>query len=229
MTRHALGLGFNDAVVFITGGNAREPVPRNLLAPKPSATGREKTTADALALWSASVNPRGTIVEHYLGGLRLELGDDVAGQVLRWNTRIDAMVALFRNVVTGAPQAVSRTFLRPDGRKLGRKFLGPVGGAAIMLDGFQSVTQGLHVGEGVETCMSARALGLKPTWALGSKGAIAAFPVLGGIEALTILMEPDATDEANVCAERWSALGREAYLNRAVGAKDLNDILGGAG
>lgn len=38
---------------------------------------------------------------------------------------------LFRNILTNEPQAVSRTFLDVDGRKIKRKFLGHVGGAAI--------------------------------------------------------------------------------------------------
>src|SRR4051794_18444545 len=53
------------------------------------------------------------------------------------------------------------------------------------------VTIGLTVGEGVETCLSARQLGLRPAWALGSVRAIRTFPVLSGIEALTILEETD--------------------------------------
>jgi hypothetical protein len=49
--------------------------------------------------------------------------------------------------------------------------------------------------------------------------------VLDGIEALTILVEPDAEKEALACAARWDAAGREVFLNRAVGGKDLNDVL----
>jgi putative DNA primase/helicase len=65
--------------------------------------------------------------------------------------------------------------------------LGAAGGTAVKLDPDPCVTLGLVVGEGVETCLSARQLGLKPVWALGSVGAIRAVPVLSGIEALTIL------------------------------------------
>jgi putative DNA primase/helicase len=114
----------------------------------------------------------------------LALDDDVAGSVIRWNPRIGAMIALFRNVQTDEPQAVSRTSLDHEGRKLGRKFLGPVGGAAIKLDADEEVLSVLHIGEGVETCMAARQLGLRPAWALGSSGAIERFPVLSGIECL---------------------------------------------
>ena len=137
------------------------------------------------------------------------------------------MVALFRGIETGRPQAVSRTFLDAEGRKLERKFLGPVGGAAIMLDPFDSVTHGLHVGEGVETCMAARSLGLRPTWALGSAGAVATFPVLAGVQTLTILAEHDDASARAVyaCGARWHAAGHEVLVNRPNGGKDLNDAI----
>ena len=136
-----------------------------------------------------------------------------------------AMLALFRNIQTNEPQAVSRTFLDRTGRKLGRKFCGPVGGAAVKVEADENVTHGLHVGEGVETCLAARQLRLRPTWAVGSKGAIATFPVLPGIQTLTILAEPDAEKEIEACATRWHAASREVLINRAIGGKDLNDAI----
>jgi putative DNA primase/helicase len=121
----------------------------------------------------------------------------------------------------------SRTFLDPEARKPKRKFLGPVGGAAIKLDADGDVTSGLHIGEGVETCMAARQLGLKPVWVLGSAGAIGRFPLLNGIDALTVLAE---NDEANAVAvaqvgERWTAAGREVLIVRSVVDSDMNDAL----
>ncbi len=177
----------------------------------------------ALALWGASVDPRGTLAERYLNGRGLELDDDLAGAVLRWHPGISAMLALFRNIETDKPQSISRTFLDGDARKLGRKFLGPVGGGAIKLDADDAVLGGLHIGEGVETAMAARALGLRPTWALGSKGAIGAFPVLPAVDALTILAEPDAGREIEACAARWHSPGREVFINRSLVGKDLAD------
>ena len=56
---------------------------------------------------------------------------------------------------------------------------------AIKLDADENVEQGLHIGEGIETCLAGRQLDFKPCWALGSAGAIRGFPVLSGIEALT--------------------------------------------
>jgi len=134
---------------------------------------------------------------------------------------------LFRNIETNRPQAVSRTFLDRDGRKIERKFLGRVGGAAVKLDPDQNVLAGLHVGEGVETCLAARQLGLRPAWALGSAGAIAAFPVLSGVACLTLLAEHDdaSTRAVQACAARWLAAGREVIVNEPIGGKDLNDSI----
>ena len=125
----------------------RENRPQTPRSPAPPPPGDDDRTGPALALWRASV-PRAPLVERYLTARGLELGDDIAGEVLRWNARIGAMIGLFRNVETDEPQAVSRTYLDAEGRKLERKFLGPVGGAAIKLDDDSEVLGGLHVAEG---------------------------------------------------------------------------------
>ena len=171
-----------------------------------------------------SIGSETALIESYLRSRGLEPGDD-AGDVLRWNADIGTMIALFREIRTDEPRAVSRTFFDAEGRKIERKFLGPVGGAAIKLDADETVLGGLHIGEGVETCMAARQLGLRPTWTLGSKGAIGVFPVLSGVECLTILAEPDAEGEIEACAARWHAAGRGVLINRAIGCKDLNDAI----
>jgi hypothetical protein len=204
-----------------------EPPRRPIAGPAKAADDDAKRIADALSLWAAGVDPRGTMAERYLASRSLELGDDVAGAVLRWHSGIRAMLALFRSIKGDEPRAVSRRYLDPEGNKLGRKFLGPVGGAAIKLDTDENVLSGLHIGEGVETCMSARQLGMRPTWALGSAGAIAAFPVLSGVEYLTLLGENDDTSACVVetCATRWHAAGRAVLITRAVGGKDLNDAI----
>jgi putative DNA primase/helicase len=202
---------------------ARRPRPES----RPEDDDREEKIASALALWRGSADPRGTVVETYLRSRGLDLGDDIAGEVLRWNARLGAMIALFRNIETDAPQAIGRTYLNREGRKLNRKFLGPVAGAAVKLDADEDVLGGLHIGEGVETCMAARQMGFRPAWALGSAGAVGRFPVLDGIEALTILAE---NDEANAraaaqVAERWTGAGHEVLIVRSVEESDLNDAL----
>lgn len=189
---------------------------------------RAAKTAEAVIMWAHAIDPQYTSAEKYLNSRSLKLTDDLCNDVLRWRPFEGAMIALFRNIQTGAPQAVTRIYLDRDNRKTNRKFLGPVGGAAVMLDAFDEVTTGLHICEGVETGMAARQMGLKPTWALGSAGAIASFPVLNGIECLTILTERDDAGRRATfaCATRWRDAGRQVIIAEPVGeAKDFNDAL----
>jgi putative DNA primase/helicase len=194
--------------------------------PQPQHDNIEDRTTDALVLWYTSVDPRGTLAERYLASRGLEL-DDIAKRVIRWHAETKAMIALFRNIQSDETQAISRTFIDHAGRKISRKFLGPVAGGAIKFDGNDAVTAGLHIGEGIETCLAARQLGLRPTWAMGSCGAIAAFPVLPGIESLTVLAENDEASAKSVtaCATRWAEKGREVLINRATSGNDLNDAI----
>jgi len=195
--------------------------------PAPVESDNSARTRMALDIWRASVDPRSTIVEQYLKSRSLDLGDDIAGGVIRWHAGIGAMVALFRSIHTGEPQAISRTFIDREGKKLDRKFLGPTGGAAVMLDPFDSVLGGLHIGEGVETCLAGRHIGLKPAWALGSAGSIASFPVLGGVEALTLLREHDEANAkaSDACARQWIDAGRDVFDAWPNGGKDINDAI----
>ena len=190
-------------------------------------TTRRSSAAHARALWQESADPRRTPVEPYLKSRDLELGDDVAGKIIRWHPGVGAMLALFRNVITDEPQGISRTFLDREGRKIGRKFLGPVGGAAVKLDPDENVLDGLHIAEGIESGLAARRLGLRPTWALGSAGAISAFPVLSGIEALSLLREHDEANRkaSDACATRWLSAGCEVVNILPNRGKDANDAI----
>ena len=196
--------------------------------------------ACASALWpsgKSSQDPRGTIVERYLASRRLDLPDEVAANVLRFHPacpfgkdRLPCMVTLYRSIDKDVPVAIHRTALSANGQKIGRKMLGPVAGAAIKLDADAEVTMGLIVGEGIETTLTARQLGFRPAWALGSVGAIAAFAVLPGIEALTILAEAGkpSADAVQACGQRWSAVGREVIVVSPRMGADINDALRGA-
>jgi putative DNA primase/helicase len=195
-----------------------------------------------------SVLPLRTPTASYLWAARhLDLPPDVAGEVVRHHPRCPwkdeltnktfqthAVIAALRDVRTDELVGIVRTRLSLVeqegalvGAKVGRRALGAASGAAIKLDRDDTVTHGLAIAEGLETAMTARQLGLRPVWALGSKGQIAKFPVLSGIESLTILAEPDAEAEVRECAQRWHAAGREVLINRPIGGKDLNDALRG--
>jgi hypothetical protein len=202
--------------------------------PGPSAL--EKRLRRPRDIWNTAVSPIGTIVEVYLWRRHLDLEPDVAGPVLRYHPelpwkdkltgklfRTNAMVAALRDIQSNEVVGVHCTRLSPIGEKIERRFRGIFAGTAVKLDADDTVIGGLHIGEGIETCLTARQLGLRPTWAICSKDPIGEFPVLSGVECLTILAEPDAEAKVVECAQRWHAAGREVLINRAIGGKDLND------
>jgi hypothetical protein len=201
---------------------------------------QQDTTKAASDIWRDSVDPRGTVVERYLLAERgLSLPDELAGEVIRFNSalffegrRVPGMVALLRDVHTDEACGIMRTFFVEQGRKLMRKALGRAGNAAVKLDADANVTEGLHICEGVETGVAAMIAGYRPIWALGSAGAIGKFPVLGGIEALTILTEQnDGGANARAVAEvsqRWHDADREVLTIEMLIGNDLNDAWSGA-
>jgi hypothetical protein len=139
------------------------------------------------------------------------------------------MVALMRNPVTCEPCGVHITALDQNARKIGRKFRGVVG--AIMLSDSADVTTGLGITEGIENGLSVMRDEFRPVWALGSAGGISTFPVLGGIEYLSIWADHDdaGLDAARTCARRWSGAGREVSIRYPdPRGADWNDMIGGA-
>jgi hypothetical protein len=206
--------------------------PTRQIAP-PADTGER--TALALRLWNEAHDPRDTPASAYLASRGLTLGAGVAGDVIRFHPklkfegiRVGTMLALFRDVASNEPCGIHRTFLDGEGRKLDRKMLGRARCAAIKLDTDESVALGLHIGEGLETCLAARLAGFRPVWALGSANGIAAFPVLAGIDAITILGEVNDGGAnqraAQACAARWIEAGREAFIVTPLTGDDLNDV-----
>jgi hypothetical protein len=240
---HVDGVGFTDAVQTLAGNVERgiiKPVPITRPPPDPG----NKNGEIGLRLFFHEAGPiGGTIAERYLQERRklVELPDD---SVIRFHPscyfegeRHPSLLALCRDIVTNRPKAVMRTALRPDGTKIDRMGLGPIKGAAVKIDDDAHVTQGLTIGEGLESVLAARQLGFKPAWSLGSAGAIAAFPVLSGIEALTILVDNDPADmngrragqDATAkCWGRWSAAGCEVQaFTASIEGCDIADIIDG--
>ena len=192
-------------------------------------------SALALRLWKEAHDPRGTIVEGYLASRGLTLSEDIPGEVIRFHPTlrfdgelVGAMVALFRDITTNEPCGILRTFLDGAGHKRDRRMLGRTKNAAIKLDADENVPLGLIIGEGLETSLAARLAGFHPVWALGSASAIAAFPVLSGIEAVTVLGEVGDGGAnhraARACATRWIEGGREAFVVEPQVGSDLNDV-----
>ena len=156
-----------------------------------------------LTLWDqcSSILP-GTPAANYLhqrccivppGDLRWhpDLLDRISGY------RGPALVGLVADALTGEPINLHRTWLQPDGSGKAsidnprRLLKGHRSRGVIRLWPDEEITLGLVLGEGVETCLAAALESLTPVWATISAGNLAAFPVLPGIEALTILVDHD--------------------------------------
>jgi hypothetical protein len=227
--RAALGLGARER-------RRRQSSPRRsrpcTVAPESDAGYR---SALALRLWNEGRDPRGTVVADYLASRGLTLPDNTAGEVIRFHpalkfngASVAGMVALFRDIRTNAPCGIHRTFLDGAAARLDRKMLGRARDASIKVDADESVALGLHIGEGVETCLAALLAGFRPVWALGSATAIAAFPVLSGIEAITVLGEVGDGGAnhraAQACATRWINAGRGAFMVAPRIGGDMNDV-----
>jgi len=176
----------------------------------------------ALRIWRESVDPDGTLVERYLAhrGLALSPRIEEAIQHLRLcpfkGEKVPAMIALLRDIRTDEPCGIHRTPLLPDSsdrdRSRGKAMLGRSRGAAIKISPDDEVTLGLGLAEGIETAVAIIASGWCPVWAAASANGIAQFPVLDGIEELTIFADCDANGvgqrAARACAQRWHEAGR---------------------
>jgi hypothetical protein len=214
----------------------------------------ERRIASALEWWKNAEPIEGTIAERYLREDRgiMGLSPDVHG-VLRFHPRCifgqdennrpirhPCLIALFRDVVTNKPCGIHRIALTADCKKIDRMALGRKKGAAVKLWGDAEITCGLVAGEGVETVISAAlhvkhdGTCLQPVWALIDAGNLREFPVLHGIEHLTLLADNDAADErgrragqeaAEICGQRWADAGRgaELFLPNKEG-EDFNDV-----
>jgi putative DNA primase/helicase len=212
--------------------------------PAPPPRKRSDNSGLALALWAEARHPDGSPVEPYLASRGLALPPEAAGAALRWHpdcpfgqgTRVGCMVALVRNVVTDQPQAIHRTAIDRDGRKLehlgskGRMSLGPTGGGAVKLTPDEDVELHVGIGEGLESTLSLRTMrGCErlAVWCLLSSDNMKRLPVLGGIESLCVAVdhEPTGILAAREVAARWQAAGREVLLFAPrERSADLNDL-----
>jgi putative DNA primase/helicase len=198
----------------------------------------------ALRLWRQAFEPRGTLVEAYLRNRCLELPREAANEAIRFHpdcpfgpgsSARPAMVCLVRNIASNEPQGIHRTALAPDGTaikrdgKTLRMSLGSIDFGAIKLDPDEDVTIGLCIGEGVETCLSGRKMGLRPVWSAVNTSGVAKLPVLPGVDALHILKENDpngaSAKAVEACARWWYGAGRDVIIVEPDTAKDLNDEL----
>lgn len=209
-------------------------------APYARATAKERDYGDderrarqIRDLWAGTQPLTGTPAERYLKGRRIDCTppDDLRFHPAcpRERERAPAMVAAIRDISENWIIGVHRTFLKADGsgRDGEKMILGRARGGVIKLSDDADVTTGLGLSEGIETGLSLLSIGWRPIWAAISAGGITKFPVLSGVESLTLFADHDDAGEraSKECARRWIEAGREARIARPRKAgKDWNDV-----
>ncbi|MBU2801694.1 hypothetical protein HFV02_05375 [Acidithiobacillus caldus] len=195
-------------------------------------------------LWESCRPLAGTVAEQYLTARGCPLPPEDGD--LRFYPALEhpitkyrgpALVALVTDIVTRKPLTLHRTWIKADGKKApeatpSRLLLGRhrKAGGAIRLWPDDAVTMGLTIAEGIETALAA-AWASPPVWSLIDAGNLGQFPVLPGIEGLTIVADHDAAGlkAAKACSERWRAAGVDVQvIVPPRPGTDLADIAAGA-
>lgn len=212
---------------------------RSTAAPvRPAVSARHETLSDyGRELWGACRPPHGPALA-YLNARRCavppEDGDLRCHPALKHPSGYSgpALVALVTDTMTREPISLHRTWVNADGTKADvdppRLLLGGhrKQGGTIRVWPDESVTYGLGIAEGIETALTlahARA----PVWSLIDAGNLADFPILAGIECLTIAADHDDAGirAATACADRWALAGCDVRVVIPPRAKsDLNDV-----
>ena len=200
---------------------------------------KQKRTHQALTLWDGAGTFHGSLAETYLHKTR-SIGDWLdtfayLDQVFRFdpacpfgNERLPCLIALVRDIKSDNPIAIHRTALTKEAQKLDRMSLGPVGGGAIKISPNFDVHSGLMIGEGIETVLSASKLfQFKPVWSVIDAGNLKKFPVLSGIECVTVAVDndPAGRDAATECTRRLLEAEIEVITARTNKANDFNDVV----
>jgi Toprim domain len=204
---------------------------------------KKRRTDRALQIWDERTPFFGSPAEIYLKDTR-RIGDWLGAfvrldEVLGFHPacpfedkRLPCMVALVRNIKTDEPQAIHRTALtlEPQPDRIGRLSLGPTACGAIKLSPNDEVTTGLLIGEGIETALSAAVrLKFHPVWSVLSRSGLAKFPILSGIECLTVAVDNDESGDgqrdAATLVQRMVAGGVEVITTQPHLAKDFNDVV----
>ncbi len=222
------------------GGNGMREKVMVSVAPRPAIPSPEAVQRRefALSLWQEARQIGGTVAERYLVGRGIVLtADAFAAHALRFHpacpfrldsgetVRLPTMLGIMTNIETGEFQGVHRTALQADGNGKARvrgldeakKMLGSSKGACVRLSPDDAVTTGLAIAEGIETALAVIGnFGVSPVWATLSAGTMARFPILPGIECLSIFADNDASNTgsnaARDCSGRWTSAGRECVI-----------------
>jgi hypothetical protein len=209
----SLGAAIDVAKREFLGDLLSTPVRREAVPKIGKAEDDNARTAAAQRHWREAGPITGTLAERYFIEHRmLDVRLLDLDHALRWHAGIRAVVALMTDPVSGDPTGIHRTFLHAGGAKIDRKMLGRQG--VIRLSPDDAVTISLGITEGVEDGIAVLLSAWGPAWVATSAGAIARFPPLAGIEALTIFADADEAGQlaADTCVKRWLAQGRDARI-----------------
>ena len=245
MRTHACG--FREALQTLSANAGLEPV-RSSVPLAVSATAdrqdidaeRQRKIACASKLYREA-EPGGEMVQAYLASRRCAAS---IPNILRFHPscprrngtvveRLPAMLAPITDPITNQQVGTHCTFLRSDGRgKIAHGKAKIMWGSwgVIRLVPDEDVTLGLGLAEGIETALAImQRARWGAVWAAGCAGAMGKFPVLDGIECLTLF--PDMDDkgrgsiETQACADRWAAAGRGVQITFPPDGHDWDDAL----
>jgi hypothetical protein len=230
LVQHIDGVTFSGAIEILTGNElsrrrdnlgGHNMSHKNLPAPGGS---NDRSDADTILyvdrIWRSTVDLTPEAIS-YFAGRKIDIAAVPDHGGLRFHARCPwesgtkpCVIGRYTTAIGNEPRGIWR---RPiDGSK--PKAMGPTSGCVIRLWPDDAVELGLVIGEGVETVLAASSIQykgtlLQPAWATGSAGNMAKFPVLSGIDAITILVHNDANGAgeraAAECAKRWQEVGRE--------------------
>jgi putative DNA primase/helicase len=194
----------------------------------PTAPQPASRTADlARRIWQEAGPPDapGSLLPTYLASRGLTLPTDAplrfhpcAWRNADYGPPGPAMIAAMTVPASGEWSGVHVTYLAPSGagKAAGDRskiMLGNAGVIRLVPD--EEVSLGLGLAEGIETALAVmQRAGWLPVWAAGSAGLIRSFPMLPGIEALTVFADADGAGmgAARECCRRWADAGRDGVI-----------------
>ena len=178
--------------------------------------------AVAMEIWHDTQTIKGTLAEIYLHARSCVVSSEVMkANVLRHHPlcpfgqyRFPALIALITDAITGEPLGIHRTALRDDGsgkREMPdgsspKRMLGSAKRGVVRL-----YPVGPHLGsaEGVETALSAAQIFKTPVWAVLSANGMADFPIVTGVQSLTVFADHDTAgiSAARECRRKYKKAG----------------------
>ncbi|MEP7247915.1 MAG: toprim domain-containing protein [Gammaproteobacteria bacterium] len=193
-------------------------------------------SALAESIWRRTSALRGTLGETYLHhrGCALPPPDSHVRFLPATDKHPPSLCAAITDAVTAQQISLHFTRLAADGHgKAGtdrdKSLLAGhrKRGGCVRIWSDEAVTYGLAIAEGIETALAA-AHAFTPTWAAIDAGNMASFPLLAGIEALTVFADHDdaGLTAAATLARRWADAGREVLIvSPGVAGQDIADVV----